>query len=937
MAAVFVLTAIGSPLLGMRVFAASDLFLTKAPWASYQANSFTPENPWVGDTVDGVIPQTALFADRLRSGDFASWNPYVSGGGPLGIVPSPAVLSPVSLPWLALPAWLAPGYTKLLEMIITIFGMFLFLRRLRISAPASWLGGMVLAGSGFFVVWTNWPQTRVAALIPALFWAAERLAQERRIRDGVLLAAVVASMLLGGFPAVTGYALYAAAPYFLLRVLTVYRGQLGRILRLLAGAGTSVVAGALLVAGQLLPFVAMLQTYSIGNRGQEPFRHIDTRMLITTIAPWATGTMDVHQPPTWFGVSHPVESFSFLGAVVVVLALLGTTLSRRIDVPWGIRTFFVCATALTVVVTYAQSPLLAALQHLPVFSNNYIGRARSVLGFFVATLAAIGYDGLIRPRIARSHGRAARRVAFVVGAGVWLFVGLVAMLVWHRARGLGFAADSRAPVRVGVSRSVLFGQQVRVAGAIVVVSLACILILYFAHRRLHGRRLTLVRGLTLGVLPLLFLVQAVPVVTSFWPKIPRSEFYPRTPTHDFLAENLGHDRYVATGNAMGTGTASYYNLRSLGGHAFVEQNFADMIKGVYAKAFLTPSYVQMPADPNVMNAAMLDKLGVRYLITAPGDKVLGTQRLVGTASGTSKIVPDSPVTVALPEGGPLRAIGVVLSEPYATAATHPELDVSVLDSDGRQLASGSRRIGGAVEAGPLFVPLVAGEIPRTHLTVRIELKADNPMSVVADRNSPQLDVVGESNDGLQVVAAGAATVYERDSALPRIRWASSSVVQSDTQRALALVAQRQDSASGERVVLDRPGPGAEGRPASLRVDVDSGERITVAVEAQGAGYLVVADALQKGWIAAVDGRPATLRSADHGLVAVAVPSGNHTVSLSYSVPYGGVGIWISLTTGLVLVVLLVSEWWWVRRRRSAGATSVGGGVAVDDADLEAIR
>jgi len=62
-------------------------------------------------------------------------------------------------------------------------------------------------------MWTNWPQTRVAALIPALFWTVERLIQRRRPGDVALVAVVIGSMLFGGFPAVTGWALYFAGIY----------------------------------------------------------------------------------------------------------------------------------------------------------------------------------------------------------------------------------------------------------------------------------------------------------------------------------------------------------------------------------------------------------------------------------------------------------------------------------------------------------------------------------------------------------------------------------------------------------------------------------------------------------------------------------------------------------------------------------------------------
>src|SRR5262249_36852255 len=153
--------------------------------------------------------------EALRNGEFAAWNPYVLGGGPLGSTPNQAVASPLSAPYWVLPGWLAPAYGKLLELVVSIGGMVLFLRRLRLGRAPSWLGALVFAGSAFMVVWTGWPQTRVAALIPALFWAVECLAQRTRVREVALVALPVAGMLLGGFPAVAGYAIVTAAIYLL--------------------------------------------------------------------------------------------------------------------------------------------------------------------------------------------------------------------------------------------------------------------------------------------------------------------------------------------------------------------------------------------------------------------------------------------------------------------------------------------------------------------------------------------------------------------------------------------------------------------------------------------------------------------------------------------------------------------------------------------------
>ncbi len=40
--------------------------------------------------------------------------------------------------------------------------------------------------------------------------------------------------------------------------------------------------------------------------------------------------------------------------------------------------------------------MLAALQYLPFYSTNFIGRASSVFGFLVAALAGIGLERVLR-------------------------------------------------------------------------------------------------------------------------------------------------------------------------------------------------------------------------------------------------------------------------------------------------------------------------------------------------------------------------------------------------------------------------------------------------------------------------------------------------------------------------------------------------------------
>jgi len=147
---------------------------------------------------------------------------------------------------------------------------------------------------------------------------------------------------------------------------------------------------------------------------------------------------------------------------------------------------------------------------------------------------------------------------------------------------------------------------------------------------------------------------------------------------------------------------------------------------------------------------------------------------------------------------------------------------------------------------------------------------------------------------------GSASVYERTKALPRIRWAGTPVVDPDGVDRLRLLGA--GTLTADQVVLDQPAT-AGGGTAQLDVTRDGTDETEVTVTASGTGYLVLADPIQDGWTATVDGKPATLLRADHAFVAVAVPDGRHTVRFAYASPGGNVGGWLTLATGLVIVAV----------------------------------
>jgi len=885
-AAVF-LISIGSPLLGVRVFHGTDLLLDRAPWRTTHPDVLRASNRMLDDTVSTYMPLRAEVRRRLREDDFPTWTSLPGGGQPLGSVPLDGTLGPLTLPYLVLPLWYAPGLAKLLEMAVAMTFTALFLRRLHLERAPALLGGFIYAMSGFQVVWTNWPPSHVGALVPAVLWATERAIQEQTVRSGVLVTVTVAAIVFQGFPSVAGYALVAATAFALTRLIVMRNVPVRRrvgVIALLAGA---VGLGLGLTALQTMPLARRAAILDLGYRVQAPDQHLPPIAAATLAVPDAMGSP---VDDTYFGPLNYVEVQSFIGASSLVMVAAAAAWPAR-RVVRGARGFLWTGAALTSVVLYLGGPLLVALQTSSLFRLNFMPRVRSVLGLLLAGLAALGLQSLM-DLPGRGRGRW-RAVAVWAGAAVLSGLGLVAL--WRTADGAGqvelVARQTVLPAAIG-------------AGAVATVWLS---------RRIRPPGIPLAAV----VVPPLFAAEALAFALPFWPRVDRDLFYPRTAAHAELQGRLGGDRLVGAGGALYPGTTTFYGIRSLSTNHPLPQIRAweDLIRVADPEAFAR-SPVSPSLEPRKAVAAspVLDRLAVRYFVTPP-TRVFG-RRVPVPALGADVIGPGRSVRTVVP-GGPIRGIVVRLS---GAAGLGPESRVmaELRDDRGEVVGRGSQFVFSRNVPGDLQVPVVEPRCSGVACPSRytLDLQMAGPGRVVldaSDSSSAPLSVIVPGDDGLRVDVVENVVGYRRLHALPRIRWAARARVILDADARIEVLA---EGASPEEVILSRAGPAGSGLPADLDVQEDGGDTILVMVDAAGPGYLVVADPLLPGWEASVDGSPASLRAADHGVAAVLVPEGEHHIELRHDPPGWRLGIAISAVSALILVLATVISL--VRRKPSTG-------------------
>ncbi|WP_328531755.1 YfhO family protein [Nocardioides sp. NBC_00368] len=852
-----------------------------------------------GDTWDYYLPGVENIVEGVRHGNWQTWAPYEVGGAPLASLPNHAVLSPVSWPYWVMPMWLAPAWVKLTELVLVLVGMVLFLGRLGVRRSIALVAGLVFFTSGFMMMWTNWPHTKVACLVPLLLWALDRAVHERGARDLAAVGLVVASMLLGGFPAVTMFALTLGGIYVVVRALA-----LRDVRRTLIGGGIAaggVGLGVALSAVQVLPFALNMSALGIDER--VPNQVKPASLALTTVAPDVYGTC---VDGLWAGEDNPIESIAFIGVAALVLVLCALVVrlpgGRRPSTP----ALLAVVVAAIVWLLWIGGLPLELLQKLPGYSSNSFGRANSIFGFLCAVLAGIGLERLAQRAEEADPSRTASRSwrpRLVVSLLVLLAAVGVAAYVLYAAYAFIDGAERPIPD---------VAAKLRVPALLLVVSLLAVA----ATLLLRGR----LRLLGPLVLVLAVVAQSTMFAREVLPLTDRDDFYPVTPAHAFLKKHLGEERYGASGWEH-SAVADHYRLRTPTGHEFTSPEWKELIAAVSPDAQLSTTYSDFPSGvPTPGRLPVLDQLAVRYWVTQP-------QEVIGAAEPTPvppakrralTVMPGQQAMCQIPKGD-LRGIEVTVPDGLKPRAQQPTV-VRVSVGTGAEKVTSERAV--AVNR-----PLKRGEKLRVAMPEHRFTTGPVPVTITFAGKRKPVHLAGrtdgsvicaavrpEKGDGLRVVHASAgAVVYERASALPRIRWAGTSEVVTDGATRVQRLTEGVEP--GTVLLDDSSTPAASGSTARVDVRRDEPETISAEVDADGAGYLVVADSIARpGWSATVDGRPVDLVAGNHALAAVPVPDGTHTVTLRYEAPGLRTGAVVSLLGALVTLGLVLVPWLVDRRR-----------------------
>jgi hypothetical protein len=331
-------------------------------WPGYPAG--VPRQDLLGfDTVRMIYPWQAFNISEIKSGRLPLWNPSSFAGAPHLANWQSAVFFPLNWLYLFLPQLIAWTILIILQPILAAIFAYLFLRHLKFRPQTSTIAAIAYGFSGWMAVWLEWNSLGFAyAFLPITLLLLDKL-HPLTIIPLVLIT-------LSGHPQVSLLILLFCFIYGLSRRLP------WRFLILVFGLNLLITA------------VQWLPTAEYYLEASREFASSEFKLENTTL-PWLQ--LVTLLAPTYFG--HPatgnfwgqhnfVETTSFVGAAIFLLALLGKKRSF-----WGIA-------AASILIFVLPTPLtsLLKLMPLPILSTSVISRALVLLPICLVVLAAQGLE-----------------------------------------------------------------------------------------------------------------------------------------------------------------------------------------------------------------------------------------------------------------------------------------------------------------------------------------------------------------------------------------------------------------------------------------------------------------------------------------------------------------------------------------------------------------
>lgn len=573
----------------------------------------------------------------LESGSLMLWNPYIFSGMPFLASFSFPFFYPGALLFFVLPLGFAMGYEMVLHFFLMGVFMYAFLRRLRLSREAAFVGGLMFMFNAHLVSLVypgHGGKLFTVTFLPVALMLLDRAFESRRLYNFGLMGLVVGLMFYGGHPQILFYCGIALSLFFVFMAAARYReNRIAGTLKLFGYFAASFAVGALLYAAILLPAVEYRgYTHRGGGVAGASSYQFATSF---SIGPEDLLYLVMHDPFGWgkdYGPKIPTTdgifyrgrqglrlSIDYLSVFGVVLALIGALFMRN-RYTWYFTALFLLSAFLAL---GGYNPLYYYVyKYVPGFSLFRVPYAIIIIApACIGALAAFGMEYLLRSKTPEKDKRLNKFMAAgsalalsLLALGIYWKVNAAAVYTWFlkfewvRQMLWGYYAD--VPARFDYLLKNLFMM-------VIVLSISMLFLFLHKKRVLKGRGMVIAAAVFV-------LADLWPVGWQFIKTVPTSTvddvFYPRNSAIEtFTSDKEGPFRVFSfiTGNEL-----LYHRIQSLSGYHPVVLNYYERAIGRMELAsplldLMNVKYLLLPKKPeydfkNYPDASARQALAERY-------------------------------------------------------------------------------------------------------------------------------------------------------------------------------------------------------------------------------------------------------------------------------------------------------------------------------------
>lgn len=555
------------------------------PWRDnsyegYNPQKFPVKNPLITDPILQTYPWRYEVIKSFKNGEIPLWNPYSFSGQPLLANLQSAVFSAFNLTFLIFPFAFAWGLNIIFISILTGIFMFLFLRELNLSEPASFFGGFLLPFSGFYVAWMTWGTvTAVAMFLPLMLLSIKKIFDKPSPVWFIILTIASSQTIFAGHLQSAIYVLFTGLLFSVFLLIKEKKNKSFLVIIL------AIILGLLISFAQMLPS-AEFSTASARNldqgftQGRKDW-FLPIQNLIQFIAPDFFGNPATYN---YWGVWNYAEFIGYIGLIPLVMAFAGLTF-------WKKYPFFLLLLGSSLVLAL-ENPLskLPYTQSLFLISSMQPSRIILLISFSLVVFSAIGFDFLLKE---------SEKKKFLLSTALTLVIITLLILFSVKFSSYFPKAENLIPSHIALRNMILP----------LLMSVSALTIIFLFRLKMIGKYLVIVvLGLTI------FDLFRFAYKFTYFAKT--NIIFPETQLTDFLSSQQNPFRIVATDRRILMPNSNIpYKLESAEGYdPLYLKDYAKLVTSWNANAVSEPGSFNRIITPSNFDSPLINILGIRYIL-----------------------------------------------------------------------------------------------------------------------------------------------------------------------------------------------------------------------------------------------------------------------------------------------------------------------------------